>query len=148
MNSTIACSTGVLLKKPKCRLKVNELICHKQNIKKIFFFKNYNLDLGGFSDKTFRIGKMSKTSRGGGCIFFWGGVQTIFTYFGGSVYEAQPIRGGVSLNCTRMWGGSAVLRIEQLKMRGVSTYLIKYGLIIEYICYYFAFLGWAHKIFL
>ena len=31
--------------------------------------------------------------------------KTIFTYFGGSVYENQPIWGGVSLNFTRIWGG-------------------------------------------
>ena len=54
------------------------------------------------------------------------------------------------MNYTQMWGGGGVCCFEKriAKMGGVSTYFIKYGLIIEYISYHFAFLGWVHKIFL
>ena len=57
--------------------------------------------------------------------------------FGGGLFELHSNVGGVC---------SFEKRIA--KMGGVSTYFIKYGLSIGYICYYFAFLGWAHKIFL
>ena len=57
--------------------------------------------------------------------------------FGGGLFELHSNLGGVSCFQNRI-----------AKRGGVCTYFIKYGLIIEYICYYFAFLGWAHKIFL
>ena len=54
---------------------------------------------------------------------------------------------GVSLDFTQMWG-VCCFESRIAKLGGVSTYFIKYGLIIEYISYHFAFLGWVHKIFL
>ena len=46
-----------------------------------------------------------------------------------------------------MWGGICCFENRVAKMGGGSTFFIKYGLIIEYICNFFAFLGWFHKIF-
>ena len=49
---------------------------------------------------------------------------------GGGLFELHSNGGGVCCFENRI-----------AKMGGVSTYFIKYGLIIEYICYYFAFWG-------
>ena len=73
-------------------------------------------------------------------IFFWGGGGVDhFHLFLGSVYETQPIF--ESLNFTRMWGGVFCFQSKIAKMGGVSTYFIKYGLIIEYFCNYLLFWG-------
>ena len=56
--------------------------------------------------------------------------------FGGGLFEFHSNVGGVCCFENRV-----------AKMGGGSTFFIKYGLIIEYICNFFAFLGWFHKIF-
>ena len=61
-----------------------------------------------------------------------GGVYMKLNQFGGGLFELHSNVGG---------GGSFEKRIA--KMGGVSTYFIKYGIIIKYICYSLAFLGWA-----
>ena len=55
-------------------------------------------------------GKCQKHPEGGCIFYFWGG--------------------GVSLNFTRIWGGSAVFFEKMPKWGGVSRLCIKYGLII------------------
>ena len=45
------------------------------------------------------------------------------------------------MNFTRIWGGSAFFIEKMPKWGGVSTFFIKYGLIKEKICKYFAFFG-------
>ena len=42
-------------------------------------------------------------------------------------------------------GGVFCFESSVAKMGGGSTFFIKYGLIIEYICNFFAFLGWFQK---
>ena len=42
-------------------------------------------------------------------------------------------------------GGVCCFESRVAKMGGGSTFFIKYGLIIEYICNFFAFLGWFQK---
>ena len=44
-------------------------------------------------------------------------------------------------------GGVCCFESSVAKMGGGSTFFIKYGLIIEHICNFFAFLGWFPKIF-
>ena len=46
-----------------------------------------------------------------------------------------------------MWWGVCCFESRVAKMGGGSTFFIKYCLIIEYICNFFAFLGWFRKIF-
>ena len=88
---------------------------------------------------------MSKTSRGGGGVyFFWEGVDHFHLFWGECIWNSTNL-GGVSLNFTRMWGGVCCFESRVAKMGGGSTFFIKYGLIIEYICNFFAFLGWFQK---
>ena len=54
--------------------------------------------------------------------------------FGGGLFEFHSNVGGVCCFENRV-----------AKMGGGSTFFIKYGLIIEYICNFFAFLGWFQK---
>ena len=91
---------------------------------------------------------MSKTPRGGGGgIFFGGGVDHIHLFWGECIWKSTNL-GGVSLNFTRIWGGSAFFIEKMPKWGGVSTFFIKYGLIIEKICKYFAFFrGGVRKFF-
>ena len=56
--------------------------------------------------------------------------------FGGGLFEVHSNVGGVCCFESRV-----------AKMGGGSTFFIKYGLIIGYICNFFAFLGGFHKIF-
>ena len=70
-----------------------------------------------------------------------------FHLFWGSVYETQPIWGGGLFEFHSNVGGVCCFENRVAKMGGGSTFFIKYGLIIEYICNFFAFLGWFHKIF-
>ena len=56
--------------------------------------------------------------------------------FGGGLFEVHSNVGGVCCFESRV-----------AKMGGGSTFFIKFGLIIEYICNFFAFLGWFPKIF-
>ena len=57
--------------------------------------------------------------------------------FGGGLFEFH----------SNVGGGVCCFENRVAKMGGGSTFFIKYGLIIEYICNFFAFLGWFHKIF-
>ena len=54
--------------------------------------------------------------------------------FGGGLFEVHSNVGGVCCFESRV-----------AKMGGGSTFFIKFGLIIEYICNFFAFLGWFQK---
>ena len=84
---------------------------------------------------------MSKTSRGGGggrpFSPILGGVYMKLNQFGGGLFEFHSNVGGV-----------CCFEIRVAKLGGGSTFFIKYGLIIEYICNFFCFFGVVSQNFL
>ena len=90
---------------------------------------------------------MSKTSRGGGVYSFFGGGGRPFSPILGGVYMKRNQFGGGLFEVHSNVGGVCCFESRVAKMGGGSTFFIKFGLIIEYICNFFAFLGWFPKIF-
>ena len=83
-------------------------------------------------------------------------MRSLVYFFGGGCRPFSPILGGVYMKLNQFGGGlfefhwnvgGGVFCFESsvAKMGGGSTFFIKYGLIIEYICNFFAFLGWFQK---
>ena len=89
---------------------------------------------------------MSKTSSWGGVYIFLGGCRPFSPILGGVYMKLNQFGGGLFEFHSNV-GGVCCFENRVAKMGGGSTFFIKYGLIIEYICNFFAFLGWFHKIF-
>ena len=108
-----------------------------------------NFDPGKFFNPKFFLqifdclGKVSKTSRGGG-VYFFGGCRPFSPILGGVYMKLNQFGGGLF---EFYWNVGGVFCFESsvAKMGGGSTFFIKYGLIIEYICNFFCFFGVVSK---